>query len=416
MFDKVVLMKDGHMVYSGAPGKAIEFFAKNGWECPTFTNPADYVLDVISELGDASEATGKRKTVPQLVERFRKRQKKKLSDAESKRTTNKSALFDLVATTKEAEQTRPGFFSQFPVLFLRAWRNNLRHGLILWAQLGQHIILALFVGLMYLQLGPKSVTQSLAENATVVSDRAAAIFFALLNITFISAFTEAFVFPAERPIFNRERASGHYGVLSYYLALTAANLPLQLLFVTLNATVCYWMVGLRPDFGAYIVFVLVCLICTLCVQGATLVFSALSPSADIANVFMGLVMLIFMSFAGYFLSIPNIPVFFKPFEYISPYKYAYRALLVNDFTGITFNCTTAIAPEAASAPMAASNFTAPFAAMSPLCPYPDGVSALQYLRMTDMSIVADSMILLGMTVIYRIIVYIILLFVKVGGD
>jgi hypothetical protein len=103
---------------------------------------------------------------------------------------------------------------------------------------------------------------------------------------------------------------------------------------------------------------------------------------------------VFLSFAGYFVSIPNIPVFFIPLEYISPYKYVFRALLQNDFGGVVFACANAAIP----------------------CATPTGEAAIAAAGMTGLSVLADSMILLGMTVGFRIITYIVLLFVRIGGD
>lgn len=247
LFDKAVLMNDGEIVFAGTPAQAIEFFAQNGWQCPSFTNPADYLLDVIAgrvqdeDEADETKNKVKRRSVSRMAKSFKKKSQKLVEQAVSDADIEASKQA-LTSSVQKLHAQLPGFVQQLAVLFTRAWRNNVRHPLILLAQLSQHVFLAIFVGLMYLRLGEKSLTTNLSDNSTVVTDRLAAIFFALLNVSFVAGFADVMTFPAERPIFNRERASGHYGVLPYYLALTISNLPIQIVLVSVNATVAYWMV------------------------------------------------------------------------------------------------------------------------------------------------------------------------------
>ena len=49
LFDFILLLKDGNIVYQGPSGAGIlSFFEKSGFSCPQFTNPADFLLDVIT--------------------------------------------------------------------------------------------------------------------------------------------------------------------------------------------------------------------------------------------------------------------------------------------------------------------------------------------------------------------------------
>jgi hypothetical protein len=126
-----------------------------------------------------------------------------------------------------------------------------------------------------------------------------------------------------------------------------------------------------------------------------------------ANMAASMMLLTCAAFGGFFLSAGNIPPYFKPFEYLSPLKYGFHALVTNDLSGLQFNCT---------APAVAINATAPVAAVTPFCPYPDGAAALQFFGMNQGSIGIDVGVLIGMFIVYRIAVYLVLLFIKVGED
>lgn len=42
LFDQLILLAKGHLVYFGPAQNAVEYFQKIGYPCPPFTNPADY--------------------------------------------------------------------------------------------------------------------------------------------------------------------------------------------------------------------------------------------------------------------------------------------------------------------------------------------------------------------------------------
>lgn len=44
LFDRLILMADGHIVYQGDAQDTTSYFSKIGFNCPNFANPADYFL------------------------------------------------------------------------------------------------------------------------------------------------------------------------------------------------------------------------------------------------------------------------------------------------------------------------------------------------------------------------------------
>jgi ABC-type multidrug transport system ATPase subunit len=471
LFDRLILLHAGRVLYQGPPADAIPFFALCGHPCPAYTNPPDFFMDVItdteiptgesldtstsSSAGTSTPLIGDETpvSVPSPSKKRKKARRANVSsdlateDGDSKAYEMESSasaakpkeplsVDEMVARwrkskkskravvfeeelrpidVKRAKARKPGCFSQTVTLFDRAWKNNLRNPMILWAQLGQHIFLAIFIGLMYLRIGNK-------ENS--LTDRSAAIFFAMLNAAWIPALTAAFVFPAERPLFNRERAGGFYKVLPYYLATTLSDQPLQILFVVLNSAISYWMLALNPGFKQFVIYTVVVLLCLLASQSMALVMSALSPSADVANIVAGLVLMLFMAFGGFMLSTKNTPPYFYPFQYTSPFRYAYRALMQNDLNGITLKCSSTPGPCPVGNYTILTgppdyNITGPLIEGS-ICNYPctasTGSEALKQLGLDDSGILEDSMILLGMSVILRFIIWAVLEFVTVGGS
>jgi ABC-type multidrug transport system ATPase subunit len=54
LFDRFMLLCDGRVVYCGAANNALDYFSGQGFPCPTFSNPADHFVDMVT----ASPSTG----------------------------------------------------------------------------------------------------------------------------------------------------------------------------------------------------------------------------------------------------------------------------------------------------------------------------------------------------------------------
>lgn len=56
MFDDLVLLCEGGVVYAGPASAALEYFAGMGHQCPEHYNPAEYLADLISIDHSSTEA------------------------------------------------------------------------------------------------------------------------------------------------------------------------------------------------------------------------------------------------------------------------------------------------------------------------------------------------------------------------
>lgn len=48
LFDKILLLAEGQVVFFGSPAAALDYFNALGYHCPEHFNPADYFLDILS--------------------------------------------------------------------------------------------------------------------------------------------------------------------------------------------------------------------------------------------------------------------------------------------------------------------------------------------------------------------------------
>ena len=59
LMDNLILMKKGSIVYQGAAGKAVDYFAAFGFPCPVRMNPADHLLNVICQNEEKGSSLAK---------------------------------------------------------------------------------------------------------------------------------------------------------------------------------------------------------------------------------------------------------------------------------------------------------------------------------------------------------------------
>ena len=146
------------------------------------------------------------------------------------------------------------------------------------------------------------------------------------------------VFHLEKVVFLRERGSKTYRVGSYYLAKTFAEIPQIILFPTLFSIIAYWLVGFKPTAEAFFTFVAVVVSLSFCAQALGLLISAGTPSPDVAMAISPVLITILMLFGGFYLNPENIDPWFIWLYYISLFRYSFQALVINEFSGQTFNC------------------------------------------------------------------------------
>lgn len=56
MFDDLILLSEGRMLYSGPADQALPYFEQLGHKCPQHYNPAEFLADIISVDASTPEA------------------------------------------------------------------------------------------------------------------------------------------------------------------------------------------------------------------------------------------------------------------------------------------------------------------------------------------------------------------------
>lgn len=380
LFDKLLLLADGDVVYSGLMADCSKFFASKGYSCPLGYNIADYLIDITSN-GDANEHTltdieaspntdSHIHDIPDTVDdnpteewahyaSHRDELSHTLGSESHEQTEADGSLAQVFANSFEASQihseilfmaqkyqtehsstsgstedsffqedpgrAKAGFLTQLSVLCSRTFKNSYRNPKLLMA----HYILAILMGFFCSYL-----YYDVQNNISGFQNRLG-LFFFLLTMFGFSTLTGLHSFSVERIVFIRERANNYYSPLSYYLSKILCDvIPLRLFPPVIFMAIIYPLVGLNMSDNKFWLAIVIIVLFNLAAAVEILIIGILIKEPGSATMLGVLVMLFSLLFAGLFVNKDTIPAAIAWLERISVFHYGYEALSVNEVNGL----------------------------------------------------------------------------------
>ncbi|KAJ3269080.1 hypothetical protein HDV01_001888 [Terramyces sp. JEL0728] len=323
LFDKVMLLSVGKVMWFGSTPDAIVHFDKLGFKLPKNTNPSDYFIDIITiDQRDDARREESLKRIALFQEAFAK-----VTSAETKDKAAPDTTGDV--STKVAWPSL--WINEFFIILHRYIINMTRDKAVVFATLGQACVNLLIVCILYY-----NVTDDIAG----IQNRIGVFFFLTLNMTFGNVMPTVNAFPETKKLIKRERAAGSYRATSAYLAKVASTVPLVFVVVIILGTPLYWVVGLYNNVANFFTFLLILLIQALVANLLGLMIGSAVPSATVGQIVTPLVLIIFVLFSGLLLNLDTAPVFLRWIQWISFLTYTMKAFVQNEFnSNAVFSCT-----------------------------------------------------------------------------
>ncbi|KAG6637368.1 ABC transporter G family member 9 isoform X1 [Carya illinoinensis] len=310
MFDKILLLSEGNPLYFGRGSEAIEYFSSIGYSPSVAMNPADFLLDLAN--GVASDHSNKDSILVKqsLSSEYTCRLDDKLKAELQGTDTNENhvALED-----RQFERWSTTWWQQFSILIRRGVKER-KHQSFSGLKIGQVVVIAFLSGLLWWH-----------TDAHHLQDLIGLLFFQSGFWGFFSLFQAIFTFPQERLMLEKERSSGMYRLSSFFMAMTVADLPMELVLPTIFVTITYWMAGLKPSAGHFLLTLFVQLYSVLVSQGLGLALGASLMDQKSAATLGSVVMLSFMLAGGFY--VQHVPPFIAWIKYLSISYYTYKLLL-----------------------------------------------------------------------------------------
>jgi len=221
-----------------------------------------------------------------------------------------------------ASSKGPGQLHALRTLLAYRLVTHYKDGEFLGPRIGDKIFMSILAMSIYWGLGDKSDPQSMQSVA------GALYFFMALCGYGAAAYVPSLTL--ERAMFYRERADGCYAAWTYYVSKFIEEAILCILSSLIFSAIVFFSLRLQGSFFvfalAYFLTAMVGIVLAYCV-------ASVAPTMEAANALLPTYVTVCMYFGGLFIVFDKIPVGWQWFSYTSFLRYAWGALMQNQFAG-----------------------------------------------------------------------------------
>ncbi|CAD7697824.1 unnamed protein product [Ostreobium quekettii] len=327
----MILSGDGQVVYTGTVPQAHDHFTSLGYALDREgMSVVDFALDLVIRLP--------RGEVDWMVSQFLRSDIAKHNtiwrqtvNADAASGAGNAAIRAINGRAKYATDHK----TQLKVLSSRFLNNLYRHPMLLFLNFAAASLMAVVVGAVYWNAG---------HDTPGIQNRMGSLFFITMYLALMSL-SSLPLWDKERLLFVRERASGVYGTTSYFAAVLIFDvIPMRILppcFFALS----YWMIGYRmsphgvwaslPYIGE---FLMILILVNIVASTLSMLIGAAMPTASVANMVGGFIVLVASLLSGGFLSRKQMSSgtaisVVDTLSRLSYMRYGVEALLINEFHG-----------------------------------------------------------------------------------
>ncbi|KAI4325669.1 hypothetical protein MLD38_031049 [Melastoma candidum] len=327
LFHHLCLLSSGRTVYFGPTSTAEQFFAANGFPCPTLRSPCEHYLQTINQDFDSDTEHGGREisakvAIDMLVKSY---ESSRISEEVRQRVSEINNQSERVS---ERRGGQAGFLTQSQVLTRRSFINMYRNLGYYWLRFAIYIALCLCVGTIFYDIG-------LTYGS--IQARGSMLMFVAAFLTFmaIGGFPS---FVEDMKIFGRERLNGHYGVGAFVVGNSLSSMPFLFIISIIPGAIAYYLVGLQRSFEHFTYFALLLFVCMMLVESLMMIVASIVPDF-LMGIITGAGIQGVMMLNGGFFRLPNDlpkPFWRYPMYYIAFHKYANQGFYKNEFLGLSF--------------------------------------------------------------------------------
>ncbi|XP_002527330.2 pleiotropic drug resistance protein 1 [Ricinus communis] len=328
LFDDIILLSDGQIVYQGPREQVLDFFEYMGFRCPERKGVADFLQEVTSRK-DQKQYWARRDqpyrfiTVKEFSEALQsyevgRRIGDELSIPFDKSKSHPAAL----ATKKYGVGKRELLKACISREFLLMKRNSFFYIF----KLSQLIIMATIAITLFLR------TEMDRETLTDGGVYLGALFYTVTIIMF-NGMAELSMTIAKLPVFYKQRDLLFYPAWSYSLPTWLLKIPVT--FVEVGVWVCinYYAIGFDPNIGRFFKQYLLLLFVNQMASGLFRFIAAAGRNMIVANTFGSFALLTLFALGGFVLSREEIKKWWIWAYWLSPLMYGQNAIVVNEFLG-----------------------------------------------------------------------------------
>jgi len=342
LFDDILIIAEGKIVYHGPTAETLPFFESLGFTCPSRKDMGTFLQELFTPQGQVEYMQGDRKTdsmdelllsVDQMAGAFWASDTGKALQAEAADTVDRG-LSHPDALRKQKYALNP--WEAFMVLFNRQVLLLKRNTNLIYTRAGFAIITGLILGTVFFQLEP-----TLGESRSYFG-----LFYLICMYLALGNLPQVAITFNAKNIFFKHKNNNFFPAWIYVLVQLMVHIPFALAESLIFGICMYFLSGLSTTSAKYFFIWFVIAFSTHVSMATMFRFIAnISPSMVRASSIASLALLINVLTSGYTIVYGDIPPWWIWLYWISPFAYAIRAFVINEMTAPRWEMRGVVALE-----------------------------------------------------------------------
>ncbi|KAL2968076.1 hypothetical protein AAZX31_15G011500 [Glycine max] len=328
LFDDIILLSDGQIVYQGPREFVLEFFESKGFRCPERKAVADFLQEVTSRKDQQQYWIHKDEpysfvSVNEFAEAFRCfHVGRKLGD-ELAVPFDKTKNHPAALTTKKYGVNKKELLK---ANFSREYLLMKRNAFVYIFKLSQLALMAVVAMTVFLRT---EMHKDSVDNGGVYTG---ALFFSIVMILF-NGMADISMTVAKLPIFYKQRDLLFYPAWAYAIPGWILKIPITLAEVVVWVSITYYVIGFDPSVARFFKQYLLLLLLGQMASALFRTIAAIGRNMIIANTFGSFAIVTLLTLGGFILSREDVKKWWIWGYWISPIMYEQNAMMVNEFLG-----------------------------------------------------------------------------------
>ncbi|XP_058112108.1 pleiotropic drug resistance protein TUR2-like [Magnolia sinica] len=328
LFDDIVLLSDGQVVYQGPRENVLEFFESMGFKCPERKGVADFLQEVTSRK-DQQQYWAHRDEpyryipVKEFTDAFQSFHVGRKIGEELSTPFDKSKSHPAALTTSEYGISKKELLKACVSRELLLMKRN---SFIYIFKMMQLLVIAFIAMTVFF------CTTMHHNSLTDGSIFMGALFFALVTLMF-NGFSELAMTIAKLPVFYKQRDLRFYPSWAYSLPTWILKIPISFAEVAIWIALTYYVIGFDPNAGRMSKQYLLLLLISQMASGLFRLIAALCRNMIVANTFGSFALLAILTLGGFIVSRKDVKKWWIWGYWSSPLMYAQNAIATNEFLG-----------------------------------------------------------------------------------
>ncbi|XP_075636238.1 ABC transporter G family member 31 [Castanea sativa] len=327
LFDDLILLSEGYVVYQGPRAEVLEFFESLGFQLPPRKGVADFLQEVTSRNDQAQYWVNSSKpyvfiSVPEIAEafknsRFGRSLQSSISVPYDKSKSDSSAL----SKTKYAASR----IEIFKACFERELLLISRHRFLYIFRTCQVAFVGFITCTMFLRTRIHPTNE---QNGNLYLS---CLFYGLVHMMF-NGFSELPLMITRLPVFYKQRDNFFHPAWAWSISSWILRVPYSIVEAVVWSCVVYFTVGFAPSAGRFFRYMLLLFSIHQMALGLFRMMASISRDMILANTFGSAALLIVFLLGGFIIPKGMIKSWWVWGFWVSPLSYGQRAISVNEFT------------------------------------------------------------------------------------